>query len=240
MEKIPKYELVRKDLLALIENGTYAPGMELPSETDLIKKYNVSRITVRRALDELYLNNYIEKKQGKRACVKATKKVQSLDGISSYTEEIQAQGMTPSRKVISSGLRLSTSDEQESLNLDKADPVYYLERVIYADGTPLCYTTTAIPYNYFRDIEQYDFSIQSLYNIMESAYKIKITSSSLKLKALPAKGRIADYLDMEKGSPLLYYSGITSALINGQEQPVEYFTTYYSTDLFEYSLTQKR
>ena len=240
MGKLPKYESIRQDLIELIENGTYAPGSELPSETDLITKYSVSRITIRRALEELYLDDYIEKKQGKRAYVKQKNKVQALDGISSYTEEILAQGMTPSRKVIAAGLRLGTPEEQNILLIDKADPVYYLERVIYADQTPLCYTTTAIPYDYFRDIEQHDFSIHSLYDVIENNYHIKITTSSLKLKAVPAKGLVSEYLDMEKGSPLLYYSGTSFGMVKGKERPIEYFTTYYSTDLFEYSLTQKR
>lgn len=240
MGKIPKYEWVHQDLIKLIQNGTYAPGNELPSETDLIAKYNVSRITIRRALDELYLENYIEKKQGKRACVKKHSKIQALDGISSYTEEIIQQGMVPSRKVISSGLQLSMEDVQDLLNLDKADPVYFLERIIYADRKPLCYTTTILPYQFFRDIEAYDFSSRSLYNVIENIYNIKITTSSLKLKAVPANEKVAGYLKVSENFPLLYYSGITLGIVDGKEQPIEYFKTYYSTELFEYSLTQKR
>lgn len=236
----PKYEKIKEDLISKIENGTYAPGCELPSETALIEHYNVSRITIRRAIDELYLSDYIEKKQGKRAIVKHTAKMQELNSISSYTEEILQQGMTPSRKVLSAKLRLPNDLEQEKLFLDKADPVFSLCRIVYADNTPLCYTDTSIPYKYFRDIENYDFSTHSLYDVIENTYGIKITTSRLKLKAVLPNDKIAQYLDVEKHLPMLRYSATTFGIVDGQELPIEQFETYYLTDLFEYTLIQKR
>lgn len=238
--KLPKYEIIKKDLISKIQDGTYAPGSELPSETTLIEQYDVSRITARRAIDELYLSDYIEKKQGKRAVVKQTVKTQELNSISSYTEEILKQGMTPSRRVLSAGLRLPTELEQKNLLLDKAEPVFSLCRIVYADDTPLCYTDTSVPYKYFRDIENYDFSEHSLYDVIENTYGIKITTSRLKLKAVLPNDKIAKYLDIEKNLPMLRYCATTFGMTNGQELPIEQFETYYLTDLFEYTLTQKR
>lgn len=238
--KLPKYEIIKKDLISKIQDGTYAPGSELPSETTLIEQYDVSRITARRAIDELYLSDYIEKKQGKRAVVKQAVKTQELNCISSYTEEILKQGMTPSRKVLSAGLRLPTELEQKNLLLDKAEPVFSLCRIVYADDTPLCYTDTSVPYKYFRDIENYDFSEHSLYDVIENTYGIKITTSRLKLKAVLPNDKIAKYLDIEKNLPMLRYCATTFGMVNGQELPIEQFETYYLTDLFEYTLIQKR
>lgn len=240
MSKIPKYEFIKNDLIQMISEGLYPPGSELPSENELIEKYGVSRITIRRAIDELYLADYIEKKQGKRTCIRGDIKIQELTSISSYTEEILRQGMTPSRKVLSSELRLCNDEEQKLLDLDKAEPIYALCRVVYADDKPLCYTDTALPYKYFRDIEQYDFSSHSLYEIIENTYHVKITTSTLKLRAVLAKDEIAHYLDIGKDTPLLHYSAVTYGIVNGKELPIEHFVTYYLTDLFEYSLTQKR
>ena len=109
MKKTPKYAQIEAELIAQIESGQLAPGAELPSESDLIECYGVSRVTVRRAIDELYHQGYVEKMQGKRACVKEKVKLQELTSISSYTEEIIRQGMTPSRKLLSFGLRVKKS-----------------------------------------------------------------------------------------------------------------------------------
>lgn len=238
--RIAKYEIIKEELIEKIKSGVYQPGDELPSENALIDQYNVSRITVRRAIDELYLLDYIEKKQGKRAVVKKKVKTQELNSISSYTEEILQQGMTPSRKVISAKLRLPTDTEQEVLLLDKAEPVFSLCRIVYADDLPLCYTDTSIPYKYFRDIENNDFSEFSLYDIVEHTYGIKITTSKLKLKAVLPNEKIAKYLDVEKNIPMLRSSAVTYGIVNGKEVPIEKFKTYYLTDLFEYTLIQKR
>ncbi len=240
MEKQPKYEHIKNALIEAIHSGKYAPGSELPSENELTELYGVSRITVRRAIDELYRAGYIEKKQGKRGYVKETAKEQELTTISSYTEEILRQGMTPSRKVLSLGLRLCSPEEQEVLKLDKTDAVFYLDRIIYADQKPLCYTSTVLPYKYFRDIEGYDFAQNSLYNIIEQEYHLKITDSILKLKAIPAKDDIAAFLDVARDVPLLYSSAVTYGDYHGDILPIESFQTYYLTDRFEYTLAQKR
>ncbi|MBQ9157519.1 MAG: GntR family transcriptional regulator [Eubacterium sp.] len=237
---VPKYEMIKNDLIQKIKSGIYAPGEELPSETEMLEQYKVSRITVRRAIDELYLMDYIEKKQGKRAIVKLTTRTQNLNSISSYTEEILKHGMTPSRKILSSGLRLPTSQEQKALLLDKTEPVFFLERIVYADETPFCYTISSVVYKYFRDIESYDFSSCSLYNVIEEDYQIKITTSELKLKATLPNDQIASYLHVDKSLPMLKYSATTYGILNNQEVPIEYFMTYYLTDLFEYTLIQKR
>lgn len=240
MKKQPKYELIKDDFINKIENGIYFPGNELPSENELIEQYSVSRITVRRAIDELYHSGYIEKRQGKRGYVRETAKTQELTSISSYTEEILKQGMVPSRKVIASELRLCTPDEQATLKLDKTDAVFHLNRIVYADDKPLCYTSTSLPYKFFRDIEQYNFSKNSLYSVIENVYCIKIKTCTLKLKAILAEETIAQYLDIAQGMPLLYSSAVTYGHIKGREELIEQFSTYYLTDLFEYTLTQNR
>lgn len=240
MKKQPKYEMIKNNLIELIETGVYPPASELPSENELIARYEASRITVRRAIDELYHAGYIEKHQGKRGYVRQTAKVQELNTISSYTEEILRQGMVPSRKLLCSELRLGTLAEQAELQLDKTAPVFHMERIVFADNKPLCYTSTTLPYVYFRDIENYDFEQNSLYEVIEHRYNVRISTSALKLKAVPAGKEIAEYLDIDLNTPLLYSSAITYGIINGAEVPIESFSTYYLTDFFEYTLIQKR
>lgn len=240
MKKKPKYAQIEAELIAQIESGKLAPGAELPSESDLIQFYEVSRVTVRRAIDELYHQGYIEKMQGKRACVKGKVKLQELTSISSYTEEIIRQGMTPSRKLLSSGLRVCTKEEAEQLGLKKADPVFFMERIYFADGSPLCLTSTVLSYQLFREIETYNFEQNSLYQILEEKYHTQITTTSLKLKAVSAYGNISRYLNVEEDTPLLYSDGITYGIKKAQEVPIELFQNYYLTSRFEYSLIQRR
>lgn len=240
MSGTKKYEIIKKDLQSQIENKILPADSELPSENELIETYNVSRITVRRAIDELEREGFIYKQQGKRGCVREIKKTQELDNVFSYTEEIVRQGMTPSRRVLNFNLRLCNSKECSLLKLDKADAVFHLERIIFADNKPLCFTQTSLPYKYFRDIENYDFRKNSLYNVLEKEYTLKIKSSVINLKAVSAKKEIAEYLNIDENSPLLHTDAITYGEINGQELPIEYFKSYYRTDMIEYRLLHHR
>ena len=59
MKQTPKYALIEQDFIKKIQSGELEAGAELPSESDLIQLYQVSRVTVRRAIDELYHQGYI-------------------------------------------------------------------------------------------------------------------------------------------------------------------------------------
>lgn len=237
---IPKYEFIFNDIIAEINSGKFPPGSELPSESELTKIYDVSRITVRRAIDELFRSGYIDKQQGKRGYVKENITDQELTTISSYTEEILRKGMIPSRKVICAELRLCTGEEQQKLNLDKAEPIFFLQRIVCANNKPLCFTEVVLPYYLFRDIETYDFTEQSLYDLIENSYHIKIIRSVLKLRAISADSDIAGHLEIEKYVPLLYSSAVTFGEAGKKQIPIEMFKSYYLTDRFEYTLTQQR
>jgi DNA-binding GntR family transcriptional regulator len=239
-KQLPKYACIKQDFIQKIQSGELTAGSELPSESELIEQYGVSRVTVRRAIDELYHQGYIEKMQGKRTCVKGAVRLQELTSASSYTEEIIRLGMIPSRKLLQAELRICTSEEMQQLNLMKADPVFHMKRIYFADNEPLCYTQTTLPYQRFRDIETYDFQEQSLYKVLEESYHTKITTTSLKLKAVTAHEKLASYLNVTKGTPLLYSTGLTYGICDDKEVPVELFTNYYLTSHFEYTLLQRR
>ncbi len=237
---LPKYAVIEQDLAEKIESGELPCGSELPSESDLMNLYRVSRVTARRAIDELYHHGYIEKMQGKRTRVKGCAPLQELTSVYSYTEEILRHGMTPGRKVISAQIRICTQEESELLKLPKADPVFHMDRVYYADGLPLCFTQTTLPYRIFLDIETHDFKELSLYHVLEADYGVTITNTSLKLKAVSGPDNVAEYLDVAESTPLLYSNGLTYGICQDAEIPIEIFTSYYLTTRFEYTLVQKR
>ena len=97
---LPKYFLIKNKIIEKINNEELLPNQLLPSERELIEKYEVSRITVRRAIDELVKEGYAYKIQGKGSFVKGDLFKQKITRVNSYTEEIINQGMIPSRKIL--------------------------------------------------------------------------------------------------------------------------------------------
>ncbi|WP_304064554.1 GntR family transcriptional regulator [Megamonas hypermegale] len=236
----PKYYIIKQDLIKLINDEVLTAGQMVPSETKLMQQYNVSRITARKALDELSNEGYLYKVQGKGCFVKNNFGTQSLSKICGYTEEIARLGMKVSRKVLTAEIIPCFSKRSHELQIPAESKLYMLKRIYYADEEPLCLTTAYLPYQYFQSIEQYDFSLQSLYNIIENKYIYKITRSKLNLEAVSADEDTCLHLNIKKGTPLILFRSVTYGLVKNQEIPIEYFKTYYLTNKIHYTLEQQR
>lgn len=236
----PKYYIIKQDLIKLINDEILTSGQMVPSETKLMQQYNVSRITARKALDELSNEGYLYKVQGKGCFVKDNLETQSLSKICGYTEEITRLGMVVTRKVLKAEIIPCFSKRSHELQIPIESKLYMLKRIYYADGKPLCLTTAYLPYQYFQAIEQYDFSLTSLYHIIENRYLYKITRSKLNLEAVSADEDTCLHLKLKKGTPLILFRSVTYGLIKNKEVPIEYFKTYYLTNKVHYTLEQIR
>jgi len=150
---------IKQDIINLIKTGKLLPGEIVPSETKLIKKYDVSRITARKALDDIANEGYINKIQGKGCYVKNVLKTLSLSRVCGYTEEILRLGMKPSRKVLKSKIVTCFKKISNELEIPINSKVYELKRIYYADGNPLCLTTANLPYKILTELKNMIFLI---------------------------------------------------------------------------------
>lgn len=236
----PKYYIIKQDLIKMINDEILTPGQIVPSESKLMQQYNVSRITARKALDELSNEGYLYKVQGKGCFVKNNLEEQSLSKICGYTEEISRLGMQASRKVLTAEIIACFNKRSSELKIPLNSQLFMLKRIYYADNEPICLTTTYLPYHYFEGIEQYDFTKESLYAIIEKKFLCKITRSKLQLEAVSADEDVCKHLNIKKGTPVILFRSITYGKINNQEVPIEYFKTYYLTNKIHYTLEQFR
>ncbi|MGL5327826.1 MAG: GntR family transcriptional regulator, partial [Peptostreptococcaceae bacterium] len=235
-----KYFFIKNDIINKIKQKTLIANQLLPSERELIDEYNVSRITVRRAIDELVKDGYAYKIRGKGSFVKGENLTQGLNRVSSYTEEILNHGMNPSRHVINAAISKMDNVTAEIFNMNVADDLFILKRVYYADNEPICITETMLPYSLFPKIECFDFTNNSLYSILENFYDLKITKAKQNIEATISDEYSSNYLKITNGYPLLLFQTTTYGLIDGDEIPFEYFKSYYNSNKFKYSLDQIR
>lgn len=235
---MPKYYQLKKKLIHEIEMGKYTSDGLIPSERRLMEDYQVSRITVRKAIDELVVEGYLYKIQGKGTYVKMEDKGNDLFSLVSCTQAVRSMGMTPTKRVIVSQLLFADKKRARVLNLSNTDQVFQLGRVLYANDEPLNYTLTYLPVKLFPGLEKHDFAKVSLYQILAVEYHLNITKAKRTVEAVLVEEDLAQYLDIEVGMPVILFGCTTWGEVNGQELPVESFKCYYRTDKYKFYIDQ--
>lgn len=239
-DKIPKYILLKKEIIKLIDNEDLMDDQMIPSERELISKYGVSRITVRKAIDDMVNEGYLYKIQGKGTYVKGDKVKQDLISITSCTADIIKLGMTPSRKVIEVAVIDVNIKKSRLLELNPREKVVMIDRVYYANDEPINRTIAFLPTKYFPGLENHDFTKNSLYDVIEREYGVKITRATRTIEAVLAHGETAEMLDVAEGVPIILFRATTYGLVANREVPIETFKCSYRSDKFKFHINQIR
>lgn len=195
-------EQVRDELLKQLRNGTYAVGDRLPNEQEMSERYDVSRATIREAYRALSDAGYLDRRHGTGTFVQRTAKQQSLDSILSYVSMIREAGYAPGVRVVSSEIREADEDECETLRLPARTQVLAVERLHTADDHIVLYSVDRIPMTLITKTGSPDLE-GSLFELLENVGHGPRTGRA-RLAPVAADPRIAELLEVESGSPLLY------------------------------------
>jgi GntR family transcriptional regulator len=218
---------VKESIIQMIKKGEYKPHSQLPTEAEFCKTFGVSRTTVRTALQQLAVEGYVYKKQGKGTFVSDSKVTQVLTTtIYNFTDQLTNQGKRPNTKVLS--LLVIESDEflSELFSIHKGDPVNRLERIRYANDEPLQYMISYLPWRKTPGLNAKECE-KSLYRLLESQFHLKIKKTNEILELSLADEDIAKKLEVKVGSPC--FSLITYAYLSDGSL-IEYSKTIFRGD----------
>jgi GntR family transcriptional regulator len=236
---IPLYYQLQEILREQIEGGVWQPGEFLPSEWELCKTYNLSRITVRNALHRLDLEGYITRVRGKGSHVSQPKVreliLQSLTG--SYADRYPQDNRLATR-LLEIGLEVPPTHVQQVFNLLKKQQAIKIVRIRYVDGDPLYWTKAYVPYEVCPELLNEDFVHHSFFEIMEKKYGLIFTRSERSIYTVLATNKEINYLNLKNGAPISVVESI-SYLDNGKA--AEYSKTYFRADrcTFEVVITRQ-
>lgn len=227
MEQIPQYrklyELLRKHIL----NGIYEEGSLLPSENELSAVYEITRPTVRHALDTLVKDGLILKKQGKGSIVR--KPPQNI-GILSISGTASAIGVRYLKTDILQKPKIKTWPEKFSFELselEKESGCIYMERLRFVDDEPVFYDVNHLPNINLPRITSRSFENKSLFEILRKQYQIEILGGEQQLKAIKPAANIQKLLRLKSGQPVLH---IERKLTTNKEGFNIYSTIYFNSD----------
>lgn len=233
----PYYRWLEEILRDDIARGTYKPGDALPTEHELMRRYNLSSTTVRRAVRDLVLEGWIYRTAGKGTFVKRAKLEERLARLTSFAEEMQSRNITPQFRLVCADQTIPPYEVRQALKLSPKQPAYLIERIQIASGEPI-----AVARGYWRcdigeRLAQHDLNRVPLYEIVENDLHTPLVEADESISAASADADLARKLGVARNAPLLVRRRLTYTT---EMRPIEFTTTFYRSDRYEYKIRLAR
>lgn len=202
--KLPLYDQIERNLRDLIMRGDLAVGEMLPSEWELAERYGVSRLTVRRALDELVRQNWLVRRHGVGTFVQQPFRATITASKLSFTEQMKAIGRRPSSRALGSRILPAPPHIAPKLKLAIGDPLIEIQRLRLADETPILYEVVYLSQQRFPQLAEYEWQPDdSLYQILRERFGVIVSGLEHTIKPALLTEREAAFFHTEPGLPAL-------------------------------------
>ena len=226
-----KYAELYDILAEKITAGEWKPNERMPSEAELCRRYNLSRVTVRDTLGALEREGYIYKQQGKGTFVALRPIEQKLTKLYTLREGIAAKGMIPVNKILSFKSIIPNEKVRKSLNITEDEKVYELIRCCLASDIPYAVETSYMPTSLYPDMTEEMIADVGLYKTMQS-FSIIPERATEKLTATRMTAEEALLLDSADGDFAICDERITYSGAN----IIEYTVDIIRSDFFSYTI----
>ncbi|MEP9408650.1 GntR family transcriptional regulator [Peribacillus frigoritolerans] len=233
---LPIYFQIEEQIKRQIENGELKAHDVLPSEREYAEKFEISRMTVRQAINNLVNDGYLYRQKGRGTFVADKKLEQQLNGLTSFTEDMKARGLNPSSKLLSFEIIPADKKIASELQISLYAPVYEIKRIRLADDVPMALETVYMSANLIKGLTEEIINL-SLYQYVENYVKLKIDYASQTLESSIASELEVTHLAIPKHSPILFIQRNTF-LIDGT--PLEYVKSAYRADRYKFTITISR
>jgi GntR family transcriptional regulator len=183
--------------------GQWKPGEQLPTEDELAAQFGVSKVTVRQALRDLAQARIVRREQGKGTFVSETKIQFGPRLLASFTEEMRGSGVDAGSRVLEHKIVPASGEIAGKLEIPEGAPVFLLRRLRLAGGEPRGVQTAYIAGQFVPGIAEINFEAVSLYETIETRYRLLPDHALQKHFAIAVDGEDAGLLQVPDGSPAL-------------------------------------
>lgn len=173
--EIPLYQQLAHSIKKAVDEQKLKENDKIPAENEFCKIYDLSRTTVRQALDILEKDGYIYKLKGKGSYVSTPKIYQNRSSFSKFYDDIRSLGKIPVSKIISLKVKVANAYVKEKMQLEENDLICQIKWVRYGNNEPLIYETINLNYKLVDGIETKELTEKKLYDILTEEYGIKMT-----------------------------------------------------------------
>ena len=205
---VPLYQQIKEDIKSAIERGKYKPQEQIPTEPELSAEYSVSRVTVRRAVEELCSEGYLVKMQGRGTFVSTPRIHRKMTGgnrMESFSKTCRDYGMRPGARLLDKKIVPVRDDEKAFWNCDGDALLLYIQRVRTADGQPIFLENLFLPYDGYKSLMAADWNDTSAFAAIAAVRGRRVVDTSRRtIEIARASAEQAQVLNVPLGEPLLF------------------------------------
>ncbi|MFV0452801.1 MAG: GntR family transcriptional regulator [Propioniciclava sp.] len=216
-----------------IRSGPLRPGDRLPPERALADRFQVSRVTIRRALADLAASGLVDSQQGRGTFVTAPLVGETANTLMSFSELGTARGLTPGSRVLGQVVRPATLDEAGSFDVAPGTPILELERLRLLDDIPISIDVSRLPLVHAPGLEAVDLGAGSLYEALAEAGAAPVRAHYT-VRAGVATSEQSELLDLPAGGAVLLTS---TTSYDHRNRVVELGRMIYRGDRYQFQAT---
>ena len=228
---VPAYQQIYAHIKEQIETGILKMGEEIPSEKEMIEFYQVSQITVRRALMDLKNDGYLKKRRGAATIVAFPKTERNIMNFTSFGGSARVRGDNPGSIILKFDIVEAKIHVAQMLRINVGTKVYYLKRIRLQNGRIVGINNTYISTQLGIKLSESNFNSEtSLYDLLESK-GVKLGSADETMEARIADSVIKRDLFLNDNQPVIYKERVTYD-VDGNA--VEFSQNTYNGEIYKY------
>jgi GntR family transcriptional regulator len=238
---MPKYYQLAKILRGHIENGDFQPNDAIPSERKLEQRYNLSRPTIRQAIDLLSRQGFLYRVHGKGTFVSPPKLQKGMLELTSFSEDMRKRGLKPGQRILEFGYVKPEGKVRRQLEIvDDQKKVLRIKRLRYGDAEPMGLQDSFLSLDTAQTITREEIEeLGSIYVILQEKFGIFPTEADETIEVTLATPEEAELLNISTGSPLMLNE---RKLWSQDRKAIEFVRILYRGDRYKYfmRLTRKQ
>lgn len=231
---VPLYRQLAQALEKGIREGAFPEGRRLPSEQELMRRFGLSRVTVRQAMETLGQKNIIVRKQGMGTFVQRPVMTQEVDDLFGFYPALRSRGLNPRTRILDYETVVPDAEVREKLDLAPGEKVLCFTRQYILPPSLLLAVQMHIPQALAKHWTKKEASARNSFRLLQEKTGVFVHSSSIAVRAGLATGKIGEWLKVPAGSAVLELRRLT---FSAEKKPVEYAVMIFPGGSYELTTT---
>lgn len=203
--QLPLYKQLKEVIKTKINTGEYTENKRIPTEPEFIENYGVSRITVRKAIEELVAEGYLVKKQGKGTFISGHKVLRKIEYVTGFSDSGKSSQLKTTSILLKKEVLAANQELAEKLEIPVGAKVLYTQRKRLGNGVPLLLENNYFDFERFSFLQTEDLT-GSLYAILRKHDILPINPGETTLEIVSADDFIATTMAVAIGTPFFLHA----------------------------------